>query len=164
MPNVATEPTTTVCISEGVPKIAKTVTEAMKPVRLVIPSTSTYGNGVALGTAQYGKASGQGTIWLTELPAIHPQSNTPWDKDTDFAVKDNIDCVKMQVGKVYWLAGSSLTVDEGDKLIMAANGLIAENTNTTTVLPMHTWVVERDVSGATYVAARYMGLVADYTA
>ena len=78
---------------------------------------------------------------------------------------DPMDVVIHEIGKVYWVQGSSLTVSKDDKCIIATGGLVAKQTNhTATPLPHHTYVPIKAYSSATWIKARYIGITSMFTA
>lgn len=145
---------------------ATAVAVTNKPGLLAMISISTYGNGCDVASAAYGDANAtEGEIYQFTIEEIHPQSNTPYDKATAYAVADPV-CVKRHViNKTYWLKGSSLTILKGAKIICAASGLVAVQTaHTATPLPHHTWVCAKAVSAATWVQGTYIGITSMFTA
>jgi len=165
--DTSSTPGTTVDISGSSPAFDATATATTnKPVLLAIPSTGTYGNGVTIAGAALGDSnSAEGEVFQFEIPAIHPQSNTPHDKTTAFAVADPVTVIQHVKGKTYWLQGSSLSITKGAKIIAAASGLVAVQTDhTSTPLPHHTWVCAKTVASATYVQGLYIGITSMFTA
>jgi len=136
------------------------------PGLLVEPSIATYGNGVAVMTANFGDSNTVEAICeqLDILP-LHTQSNTPYDKTTVLTAADPWVAVRQVVGKKYWLKGSSVTTIRGTKLVPAGSGLVkAMLAHTATALPMFTWAAETVRSSATWIDATFLGHVVSFTA
>ena len=134
---------------------------------LVEPSTGTYGNGVAVMTANYGDSNTvEALARQIEIDKIHPTSNSPYDLTTVYTAGQHVNIVVHQVNKVYWLKGSSITtVKNQTHLVPAGSGLVkAQLAHTATALPMHTWVARQTVSSATWVKGQYLGFKSFYTA
>jgi len=117
-------------------------------------------------SAAYGDSNtGEGFPYQVEIPAIHPQSTTAHDKTTAYAAGDTLSVIKHRIGSSYWLKGSSLTVTKGDKVIAAANGLVAKQTaHTASALPHHTWIANDTYSAKTWIKGTYIGITSMYTA
>lgn len=133
---------------------------------LVVPSTGTYGNGVALSGANCGSAQAtEAFIESVEIPSIHPGSGTPYDIATAFTTGDPANGVQHVCGKNYWLKGSSVSTVRGSKIIPIASGLVkVALAHTATPLPMHMWGAIKIYSSATWVLGTYLGIVSSFTA
>lgn len=166
MPETAIEPGTSCAINHNPPSRPVTIGAAsMNACLLVVPSTGTYGNGVALAGAQVGNTNAIGIIEQLQIPAKHPQSTTPYDKTTDFVAGDPARAIEHIIGRSYWLEGSSLSITKGAKMIGAASGLIASaGAGTTTPVSMLVWVCNKTVATATYVQGKFIGLASVFTA
>ena len=169
MPTTITEPKQSVCVqSNCVEKPGTAHSTSMKAGLLCKPSTGTYENGYDVCDAQYGDLNaGEGNVYQEEIKARHAQSTTPYDKTTAHVAGDQIKVIRHEVNKVYWLKGSasSLTMSVDAKIITAANGLVAVQTeHTSTPKPHHFWTCVKAVSGATWVQGRYMGISSMNTA
>lgn len=165
----AVAPTTSIMPNkDGKTKQGTSHDTSLKPGLLAIPSAGTYGNGLDVMGAAFGSADNktENVVRQIEIPSIHPQSNTPYDKTTAFAAGDPLTFVEHEEGKEYWLPASSLSASAGDTLITAANGLVAlADTNDITVDSMvHTWRTVATVSSASWVRGIYMGKRGYYTA
>lgn len=134
--------------------------ESMEAGLLVTPSVGTYGNGVALCGAQHGSDNdAEAGIEQIEVMGHHPRSNVAYDKSTDFEAGDHAIAIKHEIGKEYWLKGSSLTAIFGAKLITASSGLIAvAGDHASTPLSMHTYECTLAVSGGVWTKGVYKGL------
>jgi hypothetical protein len=134
---------------------------------LAEPSTGTYGNGAIAMTVNFGDSQiAEAEVMQVEIMAIHPQSSTPYDLTTAFAAGDHVNMVVHQVGKVYWLKGSSISATKDQsKLIPAGAGLVkVQVAHTATPLPMHMWKCRKTVTSATWVKGTYLGIVSTFTA
>ena len=131
-------------------------------------SLSTYtNNGYTYMSANFGDSNTvEGEAIQCEIPEIHPQSTTPYDKATAFATADHINVIQHVVGNEYWLKGSTITtVHDQTKLICAGAGLVkAALGHTATPLPMHMWLAKLSVTSATWVRANYLGIVSSFSA
>ena len=159
-------PGTTVDVSAESPQQDATATAVTnKPGLLCKPSTGTYGNGKDITGAAYGSSNDdEGFIEQFTIEGIHPQSNTPYDKATAYAIGDPVQTKKHIRGKTYWLKGSAITASKGDKLVCIAGGLVAKETDhTATPLNHHMWSCARAVSAATWVQGTYLGNVTSFT-
>jgi len=161
------QPGKTIQVNPGrSPKRAVTIGDSSSYAGLlVIPSTGTYGNGVIVATANYGDSNtGEGRIEQLEIPEIHPQSNTPYDKSTVFTAADPAEAVQHVVGESYWVKGSAVTVSRDDKLIISGSGQVKKAiAHTATPLPVHMWVAEAAFTSATWIKAKYLGMVSYFT-
>lgn len=160
-------PGTSVCANKnGTPRPVTIGAASMSPGLLVKPSTGTYGNGVGLCGAQHGTDNDtEGGIEQLEVPSIHPNSTKPYDKTTAWTTGQSAISIKHEIGKEYWLLGSSITVVYGDKLITAASGLIAKAGNfTTTPKSMHTYECTKAVTSGTWTRGVYKGITPIFTA
>lgn len=137
------------------------------PGLLAEPSTGTYGNGYIAMTANFGDSN---TVEVeavqVEIPAIHPQDDSIYSLTKAFAAGDKLNMVVHQVGKLYWLKGSSITtVKDQTKLIPAGSGLVkAAVAHTATPLPLHMWKARQTVTTATWVKGTYLGMISSFTA
>jgi len=165
--DTATGPGSTIDVSGNSPALdGSSHSTSVKPALLVTPSTGTYGNGYEVMSAQYGDLNaGEGTVRQVEILLTHPQNKTvPYDKTTAFAAGDHIVVKEHIINKTYWLKGSSLTIAKDGKIITAANGLVAAQTeHTATSLPHHTWVCVKAVTSATWVQGKYIGITPMFT-
>ncbi len=130
-------------------------------------STATYGNGVAVMTANYGDAqASEGEVNQIDIKGIHPTSQTAYDKTTVYTSGQKCNLVTHVVGQSYWLKGSSISTTKNvTKLVPAGSGLVkAALAHTATPLPMHMWLAKQTVSSATWVKGKYLGMVSSFTA
>ena len=168
MGSTATGPGITVSCNEDAAYIpGSAATTSVKTGLLLKPSTGTYTNGYDVCDAQYGDLNaGEGFIHQCDIMAIHPQTTTPYDKNsTAFAEGDHINVIRHKIGDTYWLPASSITASVGDKLITAASGLVAKQTeHTGTLKQHHYWVCVKAASSKNWVKATYKGILNMYTA
>ena len=164
---VATVPGDTVQITKDSPVKPGTATstDTKYAVLLVEPDIGSIGNGVKLMGADFGDSNiAEGDVWQIEIPSVHPQSNTPNDKDTAFATNDALNLIKHVIGSSYWLKGASLSAAVGDKLICAGGGLVKKSlAHTATPKSKNYWVVDKLVASKTYVQATYKGQTMFFT-
>ena len=162
----ASGPGTSVDVGPESPQRDATATATTnKPGLLCKPSTGSYGNGVDITGAAYGSANAdEGFIEQFTIEGTHPQSNTINDKATAYAVADPVSVKGHIIGKTYWLKGSSLTADVGDRLVCIAGGLVGvETEHTATPLNHHMWACAAKVASATWVQGTYLGNVSSFT-
>ncbi|MHA1277097.1 MAG: hypothetical protein ACTSQ8_07920 [Candidatus Helarchaeota archaeon] len=164
----ATQPGSTIDVNGNSPSEDATIAvdDTMKAGYLVYPSTGTYGNGVDRMTANYGDSNtGESLVRQIEIPEIHPESNTPYDKSTAYKAGDHCEVKYHVVGKTYWLPASSITASKGDKIVPAGSGLVKKAlAHTTSSKPVHMWSCVKAVTSGSWVQAEYLGMVPYNTA
>jgi hypothetical protein len=134
---------------------------------LVSPSTGSIGNGTALAGANEGDSNTvESLIESVEIPKVHPTSRKMFDKTTGFTTSDPAVGIRHEIGRGYWLKGSSVTgVINQTKFICAASGLVkAQVAHTATPLPVHMWACLKTTSSATWQQGKYLGIVSTFTA
>lgn len=117
-------------------------------------------------TANYGDSNtGEGSVWQIDIQALHPQSNTPFDKTTAYSTNDPVNLVKHKEGNLYWLPGSSLTVSVQDILVPAGSGLVKKAlAHTASAKSVHTWTVRKAASAQSWALGEYNKFKQYYTA
>ena len=162
----ASGPGTTVDVGSESPSRDVTATAVTnKPGLLCKISEGTYGNGVDVSGAAYGSSNDdEGFIEQFTIEGIHPQSNITYDKATAYAIGDPVSAKTHIVNHTYWLKGSSITAEKGDKLVCIAGGLVApESDHTATPLNHHMWSCAKTVAAATWVQGTYLVNVTSFT-
>jgi hypothetical protein len=134
---------------------------------LVSRNTGTYGNGFEVTTTAHGNSNtGEASIYQIEGASVHPQTDDVTAYiSTALAANDAIVVARHEIGKEYWLKGSSLTASLDDKLVPSTNGLVEkEDAHSSSGVSMHTWACTLAVSSGTWTRGIYMGLTFIFTA
>lgn len=167
MPDTATEPTTSMEVSPGTsPRSSATAHESMYAGDLVSDNVTTYGNGMALCSANFGDSNiAEGDIYQVDVEAAHPLSNTAWDKTTAYTAGYQIKVIKHIKNNRYWLHGSSLTVVKSSKIVITSSGRVkVALAHTASAKPVHMYTAPRAFSAASWIQGTYRGMVSYYTA
>jgi len=152
--------------SKGAPSdIFTAATTSVKPKLLLIPSVGTYANGMGVCGSEHGKADGDMKPWACEVLSKHPQSTTPFDLTTAYAVGDQGIMKECVEDEIYELMSGSASYEKGDRVKCAANGLVEAITLAgATVKDCYQFEVIEATTSKTSVLGKFINLQREITA